>query len=76
MTTLVILASVGKPVFLAPEELASALRVHPETVRGWIRSGKLQAQKVGRLWRIPWEEAARLAGSEERLEKALGEVRG
>ena len=66
----------AKPAFLAPEELASALRVHPETVRGWIRSGKLQAQKVGRLWRIPWKEAARLAGSEERLEKALGEVQG
>jgi hypothetical protein len=24
----------AKPAFLAPEELASALRVHPETVRG------------------------------------------
>lgn len=66
----------GKPAFLAPEEVAAALRVHPETVRGWIRSGKLQAQKVGRLWRIPWEEAARLAGSEERLKEALEEVLG
>jgi len=65
----------AKPAFLAPEELASALRLHPEAVRGCIRSGKHQAQKVGRLWRIPWEEAAKLAGSEDRLEKAPGEVR-
>jgi excisionase family DNA binding protein len=65
------MAHMGKPAFLFPEELARALRVHPETVRSWIRSGKIPAQKVGRLWRIPWEEAARFTGGEERLMRAL-----
>ena len=66
----------AKPAFLAPEELASALRVHPETVRRWLREGQVRGQKAGRLWRVPWEEGARLLGGEERLEEALKEVRG
>jgi excisionase family DNA binding protein len=67
---------VAKPLFLTPEELARALRVDPETVRRWLREGQVRGQKVGRLWRVPWEEGVRLLGGEERLEEALKEVRG
>lgn len=35
-----------------PEEAAEALSVHRETIRQWLRSGKLGGVKVGRLWRV------------------------
>jgi len=66
---------VGKPLFLTPEELAEALRVSPETVRRWLRTGEVKGHRAGRLWRVPWEEGVRLLGGEERLEEALKEVR-
>ncbi|AEV17311.1 hypothetical protein TCCBUS3UF1_p140 (plasmid) [Thermus sp. CCB_US3_UF1] len=68
--------SVGKPLFLTPEELAGALRVSPETVRRWLRTGEVKGHRAGRLWRVPWEEGVRLLGGEERLQEALREVKG
>lgn len=38
--------------FYTVEEVASLLKVHPNTVRGWIRQGKLNAIKVNTLTRI------------------------
>ncbi|WP_460331335.1 helix-turn-helix domain-containing protein [Thermus oshimai] len=61
-----------KPIYLTPEELADILRVHPETIRKSIRQGKIHAQKVGRLWRIPWSECVRVVGDEASLRQALG----
>lgn len=37
---------------LTPEEVAERLAVTPRTVRDWLRAGKLQGVKAGRLWRI------------------------
>jgi excisionase family DNA binding protein len=37
---------------LTVEEVASELRVHPETVRSWIRTGELDAVDIGREYRI------------------------
>ena len=34
------------------EQVAEQLQVDPESVRIWLRSGKLKGVKVGRLWRI------------------------
>lgn len=34
------------------EETAEKLKIHPETVRGWIRERRLSAVKVGREWRV------------------------
>ena len=34
------------------EEVAEELRVHPETVRQWIREGELDAFDTGRGYRI------------------------
>lgn len=39
-------------VLLTPEEAAKILSVSPATIREWIRTGKLQARKAGRLWRV------------------------
>ena len=37
---------------LTVEEVADELRVHPETVRQWIRDGELEAFDTGRGYRI------------------------
>jgi len=34
------------------EEISTLLKVHPNTVRGWIRQGKLEAIKINTLTRI------------------------
>lgn len=38
--------------FLTPREVSDLLRVSTQTVRRWIKEGKLPAYKVGRAWRI------------------------
>jgi excisionase family DNA binding protein len=42
----------GAEKLLTPEDAAKVLLVKPETVREWLRSGKLKGAKVGRLWRV------------------------
>jgi excisionase family DNA binding protein len=37
---------------LTVEEVAKELRVHPETVRQWIRDGELEAFDTGRGYRV------------------------
>lgn len=34
-------------------EVAAVLKVRPTTVWKWVRSGRLQAYRLGRLYRIP-----------------------
>lgn len=38
---------------LTIDEVAAWLRVHPETVRRWLRTGELQALKIGGTYRVP-----------------------
>jgi excisionase family DNA binding protein len=35
-----------------PEQAAEFLLVNSETVRLWLRTGKLKGLKAGRLWRV------------------------
>ncbi|MBO1438659.1 helix-turn-helix domain-containing protein [Meiothermus sp. CFH 77666] len=56
------------PAFYTPEELARLLKVSEETIRRMCRTQELEARKVGRSWRVPRAEAARLVGSLEALE--------
>lgn len=38
---------------LTPEEAAGILKMRPETVREWLRTGRLKGLKAGpRMWRI------------------------
>ncbi len=37
---------------LTTEEVAKILRIHPTTIRNYIRAGKLKASKVGKAFRI------------------------
>jgi excisionase family DNA binding protein len=39
-------------VFLTVEEVGERLKIHPESVREWLRTGKLKGLKAGRQWRI------------------------
>ena len=43
------------PDLLTVKEVAALLRVHQNTVYKLIHTDKLQAHKVGRVWRIPKE---------------------
>jgi len=45
------------------DELAQSLRVHRDTVIRWISEGKIKGFRLGRAWRIPDSEVARLTGS-------------
>lgn len=42
------------------KEVADILEMHYMTVRQWCVDGKIQAQKIGRAWRITEEELNRL----------------
>lgn len=46
--------------FYTAEELADYLKVSAQTVRAWIREGKLKAVKFGRSWRIADHEVQRI----------------
>ena len=35
-----------------PEEVATLLKLHPQTVYQYIRKGRIRAAKLGRVWRI------------------------
>lgn len=41
------------PELLDVGEVAKYLRIHPETVKKWIRQGKLRGIKCGNKWRCP-----------------------
>jgi excisionase family DNA binding protein len=45
---------------LTVNEVATRLRVSPESVRRWARQGRLRAVKVGRQLRIPPTEVERI----------------
>jgi excisionase family DNA binding protein len=55
--------------YYSPEEIAEQFNLQAQTVRLWIRQGKLKAIKLGNLWRISEEEMERFikAGQGEDL---------
>lgn len=40
------------PKYLSPEDIAERYSIKADTVRKWIREGKLRAAKIGRVWRV------------------------
>lgn len=46
--------------FYSAEEIAEYLKVGAQTVRAWIREGKVKATKFGRSWRVPDDELKRI----------------
>lgn len=52
--------------FLTVGQVAARLQYKPETIQGWLRSGRLSGKKVGHEWRIPAGEVAALLGVDQR----------
>jgi excisionase family DNA binding protein len=50
---------------LSVEQVAAALGVHARTVRRYIHDGRVQATRIGKLYRIPATELAALTGREQ-----------
>lgn len=53
----------GDRQMLRVEDVASRLDVHPQTVREWLRLGKLRGVRMGGTkagWRIPLSEVERV----------------
>jgi excisionase family DNA binding protein len=55
---------------LTIEEAAHELKVQPKTVREWLRTGRLEGIKAGRLWRIRREEWERFLAASTTPRKA------
>jgi excisionase family DNA binding protein len=49
-------------LFYRVDEVARLIGVTDQTLRNWIREGKIQARRFGRPHMIPLEEVARLLG--------------
>lgn len=45
-------SSIGKSTLLTVNEVATILRLKPETIRSMARRGDLPAIKLGRVWRF------------------------
>lgn len=41
---------------LTLKEIAEKLKLHPNTLRRYIKEGKLPAMKFGRVWRVEEED--------------------
>lgn len=49
------------------EQVATRLQVHPQTIREWLRLGKLKGTRLGGTkagWRVPVSEVERLERGE------------
>lgn len=57
--------SANQQKLLTTQEVADLLRISRSTIWRWCVSGKLEAVKVGRNWRIPREEIERMLGSHQ-----------
>jgi excisionase family DNA binding protein len=50
---------------LTIQEACARLKLKPETVRDWLKAGKLKGVKLGRVWRVDAEALERLLAGDE-----------
>jgi len=48
--------------FYTPEEIAEMLKTTRKTIYTWLHSGKLEAFKAGKMWRITREDLEKFLG--------------
>ena len=49
----------GEDPWLTVPQVSAELKIHPATVRIWIKDGRLRAVRVGREWRVRRSEVDR-----------------
>ena len=49
----------GDDPWLTVPQVSAELKIHPATVRSWVKSGRLAAVRVGRTWRVRRSEVDR-----------------
>src|SRR5579864_4056028 len=49
----------GEDPWLTVQQVSEELKIHPATVRIWIKAGRLRAVRVGREWRVRRSELDR-----------------
>lgn len=59
--------------YLTTEEWAALHNIHPQQVRDLCREGRIVAEKIGSVWRIPYVEPPQVL-AEERVSKAVDEI--
>jgi excisionase family DNA binding protein len=45
--------------WLTVPQVSAELKIHPATVRAWVKNGRLAAARVGRAWRVRRSEVDR-----------------
>ena len=45
--------------WLTVPEVSEQLKLHPATIRAWVKSGRLRAVRAGRTWRVRRSEVDR-----------------
>lgn len=51
--------------FYTVEQVSSLIDLHPKTIQRYIREGKLEAQKIGKSYRITGDALSRFTGSND-----------
>ena len=54
----------GEDPWLTVPQVSAELKIHPATVRIWIKTGRLRAVRVGREWRVRRSELDRTVMSD------------
>ncbi len=49
----------GEDPWLTVQQVSAELKIHPATVRAWIKGSRLRAVRVGREWRVRRSEVDR-----------------
>lgn len=57
-------SSPGEDPWLTVQQVSQELKIHPATVRVWIKQGRLQAVRAGKGFRVRRSEVERALGAE------------
>ena len=53
------------------DEISEKLKMHPKTIRRYIRDGQIKGRKIGKSWYIAYEEYLRFTGEEDQRKKTV-----